>query len=399
MTKESADQGLSFLELHPFVRQSVLDKIYGSMIGSALGDTVGLYTEFLPKYACEKIYADKKPFSLVDPLPQDFAARLQIWIEQGLRALDRPPCGIGALVGSVVSNSAYLKDPADCATQRWIKTHRHVAPNGSLMRNHSIGLMSVGLSEEQAWKIATDISRTTHVDPRCVVSCCISVGLIRGMLRGEILTEKDVDLAIERAYDWVLFRPELMNPGLDEELTEWEIERHLERKEFERHVYANDFEELKLDSNREMGYVYKCLGSAILTLRYAMRATKNSVVISHTLFETLMMDLIMEGGDADTNGAVAGALLGAYLGYSNLPQHWSNGLAHKDWLMSKIERLTIALGIVDGNVADMKDEASDGGKGLMTRAEDKERRDKEDKARREAEKAKGLAGWMFSGKK
>ncbi|KAF1992930.1 ADP-ribosylglycohydrolase [Amniculicola lignicola CBS 123094] len=443
--------GLGFLKLHPFIRDTVVDKIYGCMIGSALGDTIGLYTEFLPKHACETIYKERK-FTLVNPvtewysdthrnrfepcawtddtdqallillsylqnhtsenllgrIPQDFAERLQIWIEQGLRALDRPPCGIGALVGGVVSHKDYLKDPVDMATQRWIKTARHVAPNGSLMRTHPIGVFCVGLSEEAAWKVAADIGRTTHVDPRCVVSCCISVGLIRGLLRGEIQTEEDLDKAIERAYDWVLSQPGLMNPGLDSELTEYEIKRHLERKEFEKHVYAKAYEELKLDSQREMGYVYKCIGSAILMLRYGIRGLKKSPVPSKTLFENLVTDLIMEGGDSDTNGAAAGALLGALMGYGNLPAHWADGLAHREWLQSKIERLTKILGIVQGSVGELKDEAPDGGKPLMTKdelekrdhdmlysilARDKERKEKEERERKKGH-AKGLTGWF-----
>ncbi|KAF2187880.1 ADP-ribosylglycohydrolase [Zopfia rhizophila CBS 207.26] len=442
---------MEFLSFHTFVRQTVLDKMYGCIIGSALGDTIGLYTEFLPKHACETIYKERK-FSLVEPvtewypdshrnrfepcawtddtdqallillsylhnqsssdsiakLPQDFAKRLQIWIEQGLLALGRPPCGIGALVGSVVNNSKYLDDPAGTATQRWIKTNRHVAPNGSLMRTHPIGVMCIGLSEEEALKIAAEVGRTTHVDPRCVVACCISVGLIRGILRGGIRSEEHVDKAIERAYDWVSAQPELMNPGLDPEMTEWEVTRYLERREFERHVYAKEMEELKLDNTKEMGYVYKCLGSAVLTLRLGIRATKASTVPPKNLFEDLMTDLIMEGGDADTNGAAAGALLGAWLGYANLPLHWANGLAHREWLMSKITRLTKVLRVVQGQVQEEKDETPDGGKGLMNREElekrdrdmlhtillrDKERKEKEERERRKNQ-GKGLTGWF-----
>lgn len=342
-------------------------------------------------------------------LPQEFASRLQIWIEQGLLCLGRPPCGIGALVGSVVSHRAYLKDPAETATLRWIKTMRHAAPNGSLMRTHPIGVMCVGFPEEEAWKVAAAVGRTTHVDPRCVVACCISVGLIRGMLRGEILSEEDVNDAIERAYEWVRSQPELMNPGLDEDLTEWEIERHLERREFERHVYAQEYEDLKLDSRKEIGYVYKCLGSAILALRLAIRGTAETVVAPNNLFEEIMTDLIMEGGDSDTNGAAAGALVGAWLGYSNIPAHWANGLAHKGWLMSKITRLSTIVGVLDGELDIEDDEAPDGGKGFMNREEleqrdrailhhilmkDKERREREEREVRERNKAKGLAGWF-----
>ena len=48
--------------------------------------------------------------------------------------------------------------------------------------------------------------------------------------------------------------------------------------------------------------------------------------------------LCRQGGDADTNGAVAGALLGCKLGTSALPPSWLNELKHKDWLDYHINR-------------------------------------------------------------
>lgn len=60
---------LDFLNAHPFVRSTVIDKIYGCLMGSALGDTIGLYTEFLPKQACESIYKERK-FSLLEPVTE-----------------------------------------------------------------------------------------------------------------------------------------------------------------------------------------------------------------------------------------------------------------------------------------------------------------------------------------
>ena len=275
------------------------------------------------------------------------------------------------------------------------------------MRTHPIGIIGIGLSEIETWRLAVAVGRTTHVDPRCVVACCISVGLVRGMLRGEVVSEAHVDEVVERAYEWVLCQPELMNPGLAAELTEWEVQRHLDRKEFERHVYAKSLEELKLDSQKEMGYVYKCLGSAVLTLRLCIRAAGDkpaSKTLSKTVFESLMTDLIMEGGDSDTNGAAAGAMIGTYLGYANLPSHWALGLAHREWLMAKALRLTKAVGVIEDKIEQEKDEAPDGGKGLMTR-EQLERRDQEmlahilKKRRERDEKAKiaknkGIAGWF-----
>ncbi|KAH7351376.1 ADP-ribosylglycohydrolase-domain-containing protein [Pyrenochaeta sp. MPI-SDFR-AT-0127] len=445
------------MDAHPFVHQMVMDKVYGCIIGSALGDTIGLYTEFLTKEQSAQVYPDPK-FRLIEPatefhpdshrlrfgrcawtddtdqallivlgylhahtstpstlsvkeLSQDFAVRLNIWISQGLLALDRYACGIGALVGGTVQSKNYLDDPVGTATQRWVHSGRYQAPNGSLMRTHPIGVIGVGMSEVETFELSVGIGRTTHVDPRCVVSCCIEVALIRGLIRGEILNEKDVDACIERSYDWVKGQPEIMNPGLDEELTKFEIERHIERKEFERHVYAKTLDDLKLDEHNKIGYVYKCLGSAIVLLRLAMRKTAVLSVASgppaaETVFENLVVDLIMEGGDADTNGAAAAALLGAYLGYAKLPSHWTLGLAHKEWLIQKTGRLAIASGVAKGFLQPEKDEASDGGVGLRTSKEldhrwallvadiSKKMNDAREKAANTKEKKKGIAGWF-----
>ena len=52
-----------------------------------------------------------------------------------------------------------------------------------------------------------------------------------------------------------------------------------------------------------------------------------------------MTTLFYQAGDADTNGAVAGALLGCKIGYSNLPSSWKDGLLQQqwEWLDNKIE--------------------------------------------------------------
>ncbi len=51
------------------------------------------------------------------------------------------------------------------------------------------------------------------------------------------------------------------------------------------------------------------------------------------------MPIIHEGGDADTNAAVAGALLGAKFGYSNIPQRWLEGLVNRQELEGKVDGL------------------------------------------------------------
>lgn len=58
------------------------------------------------------------------------------------------------------------------------------------------------------------MSRTTHVGPRCVFVCCVSTALIRGVLRGEVTKEADVDVLMQQAYEWVAAQNKLRNPRL-----------------------------------------------------------------------------------------------------------------------------------------------------------------------------------------
>lgn len=358
----------------------------------------------------------------LDQLPQDFASRLHIWVSHGLLALERPPCGIGALVGSIVTPPSYLSDPASAAITAWEKTNRHAAPNGSLMRTHPIGVIGVTLTLEETFKLAAAVSRTTHADPRCTVAVLIISGLIRGLLRGEVIYDYHIQDVVDAAWchvrpNWSLFSPST-DPNAPPHVTEL-LGENPEHYETYPYVTAGSFEELDLDNSREMGYVYKCLGAAILCLRKCMHATnkcmratnkglcgpgeKTSPVARQTLFEEVMTELVMAGGDADTNGAVAGALMGAYLGHGYLPADWATGLAHKEWLDSKIERMCKTLKVLDGNHWNLKeepDERPDGGKGLMSEAE-LEARDRamlhgimeRKRAREEMERKKGNKGF------
>jgi hypothetical protein len=149
----------------------------------------------------------------------------------------------------------------------------------------------------------------------------------------------------------------------------------LDVEELWRHVKPEGgLEDLKLDDQAAIGYVYKALGSGVVLLRMAIRrmtATGGGLLDRSRLFEDLITDLIMRGGDADTNACFAGALLGGFLGYSVLPAHWKHGLKHEEWLLGKAEALCQVLGLKDGeyNGKDDKDTEAQAGKPAISQDE------------------------------
>ncbi|KAF7345257.1 hypothetical protein MSAN_01902400 [Mycena sanguinolenta] len=404
----------------------ILDRAEGALFGSALGDAIGIYTEFMTEAQAIEAYGSSSPnFTLVPPetklhndshrcrfesrawtddtdhtilmmlsylrqrelSPNDFAIRLHSWCTQGLRVLDRLPMGLGKTVGSVVFSSSFTADPAGTALSYWDKNGRRLAANGSLMRTTPIGVICLRKTEEDTFAAAILMGAVTHADPRCAVSVAIVSALVRALCLGEITDTAQVRNVIERAWEYV-------------QRTQPEYASLLDRAEFERHAYAESLASLVL-CDRSMGYVYKCLGSALWCLR--------QVLTRQETFRSAMTILVMCGGDSDTNGAVAGALMGALCGYEYLPKEWRDGMRHAQWYLTKVQALCCVAGFRSG-VYDSEqdiDTELDGGKGFLSEEEMKKREigitEKmllAEKERREAAEAKvkgqtKTSGWKF----
>ncbi|KAJ7843661.1 ADP-ribosylation/Crystallin J1 [Mycena olivaceomarginata] len=356
----------------------ILDRAEGALFGSALGDAIGIYTEFMTDWQALEAYGSSSPnFTLIPPetklhndthrcrfesrawtddtdhtilmilsylrlrelSPKDFAIRLHSWCSQGLRVLDRLPMGLGKTVGSVVFSPSYTNDPAGTALSHWDKNGRKIAPNGSLMRT---------TPRRSAWAPSLTPTRAAPL------SVAIVSALVRALCLGQIADPAQVRELIERAWDYVQRTQPPEHAAL------------LDRAEFEAHAYAESLEALVL-CDRAMGYVYKCLGAALWCLR--------RVLTRQDTFRSAMTALVMFGGDADTNGAVAGALMGALCGCEYLPKEWRDGMRHAEWYRAKVRALCCVAGLRDG-VYDSESDADtelDGGKGFITEEEMKKR--------------------------
>ncbi|KAH8689354.1 ADP-ribosylglycohydrolase-domain-containing protein [Talaromyces proteolyticus] len=431
---------LEFLDLHPFVRQTALDRVRGTIFGGALGDAIGLYTEFLSRDLCLAAYPEGK-FQLVEPAtelhndghrnkfvqtgwtddtdhallimlsylhsngqsldPSDLAHRLQFWCEQGLRCLDRPPLGLGRTVGRVVCDPSFREDAAATAHRHWKNSNYTAAPNGSLMRTYPLGVICLGKKLDETFQIATDFSRITHADPRCIVSCCLATVLIRGIVRSDVQNEKDIDALIESSLSWIqgYIIKQTHTQDAEEPSDNYPP---FDSDEFYRHVRAETLEELQLDDALKMGYVYKSLGAGILLLRLALRRIDSQGFLEN-LFEELITSLVMQGGDADTNASVAGPLLGALFGFNMLPGKWKYGMMHAGWLFQKCNSLASVSGIYlppsPYNGQADSDTGVEGGKPPLTKEElyQREREFVEqyfNKSQKRANENKTYTGWV-----
>ena len=117
------------------------------------------------------------------------------------------------------------------------------------------------------------------------------------------------------------------------QFAEREISEKKHKNELRKYMFANKLSQLELSDPQSIGYTFKCLGAGFYGLR------KGGLDFRGTI-----RDVVMEAGDADTNGAVCGALLGCVTGFSALPEDLL-AFPHREWLDSQGERFLQGIGL------------------------------------------------------
>ncbi|KAF9906210.1 hypothetical protein BX616_000780 [Lobosporangium transversale] len=109
--------------------------------------------------------------------------------------------------------------------------------------------------------------------------------------------------------------------------------------ELESHCFPNNLAQLDLGEGSTMGYTFKCVGVGF----YAVTRHEDPQPIDSAyngpagLFRGIMEQVTLEAGDADTNGAVVGSLLGARFGIEKgIPSSWWTELRHFEWLNHEV---------------------------------------------------------------
>ena len=145
----------------------------------------------------------------------------------------------------------------------------------------------------------------THWDPRCGWSCVLLNLAAAAALDGETLDAGQLAAQAEAAVEAAA--GELSRYGYDAIMPE-AVRDAVQR------AAAESLDDLDIDGN-DRGYT-------LVTLRTALTAwwTAES-------FEEGLRAIVEAGGDTDTNGAAAGALLGARFGVQGIPRRWREDAA------------------------------------------------------------------------
>jgi ADP-ribosyl-[dinitrogen reductase] hydrolase len=223
----------------------------------------------------------------------DLAQRYLAWFEH---AFD-----VGTQTAAALTTIKASTPPHEAGRFAWIHRGRRDAGNGSLMRTAPIGVRFTG---DAVIEEAIADALLTHADPRCVIAtAAFDASIAAAIVRADLMNAARAAIPVAAAKLRELW------DGEDEAAIASavsDIWRDLDAAEAsEPGVYGAE-----LDVHRTAGFV-----------RVAFRLAYWHAV--HTpSWRDAVVDTASRGGDADTNAAIVGALLGARDGVDAIPRPW-----------------------------------------------------------------------------
>jgi ADP-ribosyl-[dinitrogen reductase] hydrolase len=227
---------------------------------------------------------------------EDAAARYVAWREH---AFD-----IGSQTSAALALVRDGYSAAGAGKCVWIERARVPAGNGSLMRTAPIGVF---VADEQARRVAALAeSAITHFDPRCQLACAAFNAAIAAGIRGADATgmAEVADAELDAA------AAALGEPLADEVVAVAEARR----------VLRVDLVAARADDPQLYGPELHLLdqeGFVRVAFRLAFWHLQHTSDPARAI-----VDVANRGGDADTNAAIVGALLGACHGAGAIPVAW-----------------------------------------------------------------------------
>ena len=292
------------------------DKARGALLGLAVGDALGFPVEGLSRKRARRRYSgiDRYRFLGSTGFVSDDTEQAIITAEAILESQGVPEKA-AQIFGRKLRGWFWTLPPGLGASTLkaclrltlGMKSGVASAGNGAAMR-----MAPVGLFTEQPEELTRVLARVTHTDPRGVDGGVAVAFAVSRLIRGQ-------DCHFTHL------------PELDERLSKalkqaWEM----------------------CEAGQEFDTIAESLGTTGYVLHTVPLAFAALWSRPQTFLEGLQK-VILQGGDADTNGAVAGALLGARFGAADIPESLLNALEPSHG-RTRLERLADQLVAGSGEV-------------------------------------------------
>lgn len=273
-------------------RQKLIDRAIAAYYGLAIGDALGATVEFMTPNEIKRQYG----------VHQKIMGGGWLKLAPG-QVTDDTTMSI-ALANCIIEDQQVIAEHCATAFLQWMKSKpidigntvrrglvrfrrtgvAHGEPcdydagNGACMRTLPIALYSFGLSAEEILHASHSQTHVTHNN----LLSDKSTQLVINMIHGALNNKTTMELLHDYVQPFIQHHPEFHFRG-------------------------------KIHSN-PTGYIVE-------TLQVVFQG-----LFDNDSFETVLIDVVNQGGDADTTGAIAGMIAGAIYGMEGIPKHWLKAL-------------------------------------------------------------------------
>lgn len=303
--------------------KSIKEKVYGAVFGFAIGDALGLGTEFMSRSEVARRYPRKlRHYSdiirdahrsqwkrgewsndteviciLLQSIIEnggvdciDYAKKLKRWYESD-------PVDMTHNLRYVLSQKSYLDDPFATSAKVWTNMKKE-ATSDCLGRAVLAGIWNRTPETE-----AIDLCRLTHAHPRCEASSAVVAVMASSLMWQDREAPYDVLLDVAKRHN-------------------------LETAEYIETARFGTLEDLRLDDENTQWYVRKAMAAALWAVWHCSDPME------------ALYAVIDQGGDADTNASLACSLVALRTGGDALDKALVDGLLEKQRLAQLADAFT-----------------------------------------------------------
>ncbi|OHT01057.1 hypothetical protein TRFO_01614 [Tritrichomonas foetus] len=229
-------------------------------------------------------------------LETDLAKRIKEYVNEGMTENQLHIIGHSASVTKIVRDPQFSSDPSAAAKKYWMQSGETPSGNDALTRSVVPGCFQFW-DDKSVCENSEIVCKTTHFDPRCrFAAVCISLMVAR-FIQIRSSTKKDEKKCISELFDV----DQCINDAISavKDLTPYMIQ------EIRKFTDVDDLNRLGLCNFTPL--VLQALGCAVWALKSGLQ------------YKDGVEAILRAGGDAATNAAVVGAVLGAKWGLSAIP--------------------------------------------------------------------------------